>query len=33
LPMLLPKPVAPPVTRIFLPASKFFSNTVECPSS
>src|SRR6266851_46321 len=25
--MLLPRPVAPPVTRIFLPASKFFVNT------
>src|SRR6476469_3132384 len=30
--MLFPNPVAPPVTRILLPASKFFSNTVECPS-
>jgi hypothetical protein len=29
--MLLPSPVAPPVTRILLPASKFFSNTVSCP--
>src|SRR6476646_9860947 len=30
--MLFPSPVAPPVTRILLPASKFFSNTVEFPS-
>src|SRR5215831_12565043 len=27
--MLLPRPVAPPVTRILLPASRFFSNTVS----
>src|SRR5262249_34166735 len=26
-PMLLPRPVAPPVTRIFLPESRFFWNT------